>query len=80
MLIFDHFPNRPHANAFAATIRASTGREARVFMSQAESNAVDPYLFVLVPPIVLVPRAGSNAVDDAIEMAAYRFGGEFAGT
>lgn len=80
MLIFDHFPDRLQAVGFASHIRATTGRDARVYNSQDESNAVDPYPFVLTPPIVLVPRAGSNAVDDAVEMAAYRFGGEFAGT
>lgn len=80
MLIFDHFPDRLKAVGFASHIRATTGRDARVYASQAESDAVDPYPFVLTPPIVLVSREDDLSGEDAIELAVYKFGGEFAGT
>lgn len=80
MLIFDHFPDRLQAVGFASHVRATTGRDARVYNSQDESNAVDPYPFVLVPPIVLVSRVGKWSDEEYIELAVTRFGGEFAGT
>ena len=80
MLIFDHFPDRCKAVGFASHVRATTGRDAKVYATQAESDAVDPFPFVLVSPIVLVSREDDLSGEEAIELAVYRFGGECAGT
>lgn len=80
MLIFDRFPTTESADAFAK----ETG--GTVYKSQAESDAVDPFPYVLEAPIVLVPRPELGDLDREVaaerEVAAsvVRFGGSFAGT
>ena len=73
MLIFDRFPSRTEAEAFAQATELKTC----VFDTQTESNLVDPFPYLLEPPIVLVERGER---DDEIERLVINFGGEFAGT
>lgn len=84
MLIFDGFPTREHARAFACQADAVYHRWAVVFDSQEESDAVDPFPYELVPPIVLVEREEmperNLQEEDAIARMAVNFSGRFAGT
>lgn len=80
MLIFDRFPNRVKAEAFAAQISKMFGHDASVYDSQEESNAVDPFPFVLTPPIVLVERKHDNQNETEIVEMVKTFSGKFAGT
>ena len=72
MLIFDSFPSRSKADAFANAVDAS-----RVCASQMESDSYDPFPFLLRPPIVLVER-GDN--EEEVIRKVEEFGGVFAGT
>ena len=79
MLIFDHFPTRAKASAFAEA------HGGKVYDSQEESDKVDPFPSELVPPIVLVRNAtdddNRDAYDDnKIIKSVKKFGGDFAGT
>lgn len=91
MLIFDRFPSREQATAFARSVRES-GLQASVYDSQEISNRVDPFPFKLDPPIVLIERP-PLAVDateqdfdarsdreEKLRSLVSRFGGHFAGT
>lgn len=79
MLIFDSFPTRERAEAFVAAVR-SQGRIANVYDSQDESNAADPFPFILRPPIVLVERLSGYVGEREIEAMVRGYGGDFAGT
>jgi hypothetical protein len=82
MLIFDGFPSRALADAYAAWVIAKYERQACVYDSQEDSDAVDPFPFRLNPPIVLVDRLESDTVahQARIEKSVKKFGGQFAGT
>lgn len=80
MMIFDNFPARKDAEAFAAHVKAEFGRDATVYDSQADSNKVDVFPFRLEPPIVLVQRLDDHDGEDDVEESAVRFKGQFAGT
>lgn len=78
MLIFDSFPDHTAADHFAQEVTARFGLWAAVFQSQDESNEVDPFPFVLLPPIVLVAR--DRAKEEAVEQLVEKHEGRFAGT
>jgi len=86
MLIFDKFPDKAQAEQFAAAIREEFYLRAWIYMSQDESDQVDPFPFVLDPPIVLVERPNGLSTARAIqretkiEKRVKTFGGDFAGT
>lgn len=80
MLIFDGFPNRNAAEGFSQHIQAEYKRDAKVYDSQADSNAVDPFPFRLNPPIVLVERKDDYSDEEEIERSVKNFNGSFAGT
>lgn len=79
MLIFDSFTYREQAEKFAKDVLDKHGLQAEVFDSQKESNAVDPFPFVLEAPIVLVQRANPSIEDEVIKLAKLHTG-DFAGT
>jgi len=79
MLVFHEFPSLQHAEAFARSVTEQEKLPASFHATQGESNAVDPFPFELVPPIVLVGR-GKFAIEEAIKVRVEDFGGEFAGT
>ena len=79
-LIFDGFPNKATAEAFAHHVEVTFGRPAQVFDTQEDSNRVDPFLFELQPPIVLVERDDDLAREQAIECLVENFDGEYVGT
>jgi hypothetical protein len=80
MLIFDKFKDRSKADEFSA---ATNGK---VYDNQEASNAVDPFPFQLIPPIVLVEtvlQADGNLdlkAEDGIIRLVKTFKGTFAGT
>ena len=81
MMIFDRFPTKEDAKAFAEKVTATYGREATVYDSQEESNKVDIFPFQLDPPIVLVERDYENfTFESEIEMLVKDYKGIFAGT
>ena len=80
MLIFDQFPDRSKAEAFAQKVRDDYQRTAHVCDSQEESNVIDIFPFELFPPIVLVSRNDDCSGETVIEILATHFGGSFAGT
>lgn len=86
MLIFDRFPTEQAARAFASAVEKEFKLKTWFFKDQESSNEVDLFAFELVPPIVLVerPATGKDNLDDEIEEkvehAVQKFGGEFAGT
>ena len=81
MLIFHGFPERRRAEEFAERVRtAYPVRTVRVYDSQDEANAADPFPFELQPPIVHVSRTEDIAEETAIEDLAPDFCGVFAGT
>jgi hypothetical protein len=85
-LIFDQFPSRNQAEAFAKATTKNFGLNATVYDSQEESNRIDPFPFHLEPPIVLVDRPWlrdcekSLAIEAAVEKTVGDYKGEFAGT
>lgn len=79
MLIFDAFPDRSAATAFAKAVKEKMQLRANVYDSQEVSNRVDPFPFALVPPIVLVERTMGDR-DEVVEEMVVEFGGSFAGT
>lgn len=87
MLIFDSFPDKKSAENFATTVAAIfNGLKGSVYDSQDKSNRVDPFPFVLNPPIVLITRPEYKDIDleynveRFIEKLVIKFDGEFAGT
>ena len=56
MLIFHKLPSRKHAESFACSVTQEEKLSASVYATQDESNAVDPFPYELLPPIVLVGR------------------------
>ena len=88
MMIFDQFPSRKQAEAFAAYVKAEFRKDAQVFDSQKESNKVDIFPFQLFPPIVLVERYDDEDDDwmtkarkeEKIHKLVEQFEGTFAGT
>ena len=82
MLIFDHFPSLEHAIDFAHKVRVDHTREAIVCRNQGQSDAIDPYPWALISPIVLVTRSESigDEAEQHIERLATKFHGTFAGT
>lgn len=80
MLIFDSFPSVKQAERFAASIKHDWKRNATVFMSQEESNRVDPFPYVLDPPIVLVERLDDLSGENPIIRQVKLYDGIWAGT
>jgi hypothetical protein len=79
MLIFDSFPSKEQAQAFADACQSRYGRKAQVFDSVNASDEVDPFPFELRPPIVHVER-DTLEVEEGIQSLVNQFGGDFAGT
>lgn len=85
-MIFDGFPTRADAEAFASHVKEEFGREATVHDSQEESDEEDEFPFELTPPIVLVDRRYSSKGrlrsngEGRIERRVEKFNGRFAGT
>jgi hypothetical protein len=79
-MLFDRFPNRGAAEAFAAAVQARFGRETAIYDTREASEAADPFLFWLDPPIVHVSRNEDLEGEEPIEAFVSRFGGTFAGT
>jgi hypothetical protein len=80
MLIFDRFPSDERAREFVAHIEATFDRKAWVFSTQDESDASDPFPFVLEGPIVHVERFEDYSAEDSIIASVRSFDGSFAGT
>ena len=80
MLIFDKFTSRSRAITFAEQVRKRFGREATVCDSQEESDAIDPFPWVLAAPIVLVERDDERTLENEIETLGEQFTGTYAGT
>jgi len=78
--IFDSFANTERAEGFVAAVKDKYDLEAEVFDTQQESDAVDPFPFVLTPPIVLVERLGGNKQEENLKRLVREYGGDFAGT
>jgi len=79
-MIFDGFPNRQAAEDFAEHIHTKYQRRTWICDSQADSDELDPFPFMLNPPIVLVDRLEDSSGESRIERAVGKFGGRFAGT
>ncbi len=79
-LVFDGFADEKTANKFADKVKKSFKLDSLVFLSQEESDEVDPFPFVLNPPIVLVKRSDDDVVESKVIKAVEAFGGEWAGT
>ena len=79
MLIFHKFPSRKHAEAFASSVTQREKLSASVYATQDESNAVDPFPYELLPPIVQVGR-GDFGIEEALRARVQDFGGKSAGT
>jgi hypothetical protein len=79
MLIFHKFSSLEQAAAFARSVTQREKLPASFHATQDESNAVDPFPFELLPPIVLVGR-GDLGIEEALRVRVQDFGGEFAGT
>lgn len=79
MLIFDSFPSVLKAETFADHVRMKHGLSANVYDSQEESNAVDPFPFELVAPIVLIERTEEKKEKEVV-LLVVAFDGKFAGT
>ena len=80
MLIFDSFPDREHAEAFAKQVKRMYRRSTIVCDSQEESKAFAVFQFKLFPPITLVERKPDWSEEAPIDRMVERFGGTFAGT
>jgi len=81
MLIFHQFPDKKHAEDFAAAVRDTYGRETHVCDSQEESDYLDPFPFKLTPPIVLVEREYGFVTEAwPLPQLTKKFHGVFAGT
>jgi hypothetical protein len=88
MMIFDRFPNRIKAEAFAKAVKemnchacgGKSTREAIICDSQKESNSIDIFPFKLDPPIVLVERYEDLSGEKEVRKLVSQFDGEFAGT
>lgn len=81
MLIYDSFPSRAKAEAFAKRTALEFGRETHICDSQEQSDKIDPFPFALYPPIVLVERDyDAFSHERMIDTKAAKFGGKFAGT
>jgi hypothetical protein len=80
MLIYDSFPSRETAKEFQDDCVRLLGRKALVRMSQAASDKIDPFPFLLTPPIVLVERVDNLSGEDRVDCLAKQHGGVFAGT
>jgi hypothetical protein len=72
-LIFDSFPTRQQAEAFASA------ENGQVFDTEEAAQEADPFPYPLTPPIVHTPRAGLDE-ERATELAVQEFGGRFVGT
>jgi hypothetical protein len=79
MYIFHKFPSVLKAQEFAVRMRIRYEMKAKVYSSQDESDKVDPFPYVLTPPIVLVSRKKRMELDELSNIAVL-FNGEFAGT
>lgn len=90
MLIFDEFPSEDAAREFMEQIRVQHGRDTWLFMSQEESDELDPFPCELTPPIVYVERherphtvaarQRDTQSEEKIVRLVEEFGGSFAGT
>lgn len=79
MLLFDQFKSEKDAADFVAKVKNDYGLEGAVYDNQEQSDAVDPFPFVLTAPIVLIPRTNPVKEQDIIVLAE-QFCGSFAGT
>lgn len=80
MLIFDRFRDLAHAESVAKRIREKLGLNVRVCASQEESDAIDPFPYVLTPPILLVERPVYEQRERAVIAFVKGQEGSFAGT
>lgn len=79
-LIFDRFTHINDADEFAAYVVDRYGLGAVV--SQKQDDELEPFPFVLDPPVVYVKRREpwDQTEERAIEASVRAFGGVFAGT
>ena len=79
-LIFDRFMDVDEADQFAAYVVDRYGLAAIV--STKQDDGVEPFPFVLDPPVVYVKRRDpwNQTEERAIEASVRAFGGVFAGT
>jgi len=82
MYIFDNFPDRAAADAFANDVRCLGPWFAQSMTFDKRRDDLDPFPFELVPPVVYVDR---NSDDDTeqeawLEALARERGGKYAGT
>jgi hypothetical protein len=80
VLIFDNFPDRERADAFAAFVELDTGLAATVYDDADEARAADPFPFELVPPVVHVEVPDDEAEVAELDLLVLDYGGKFAGT
>lgn len=80
MLIFDRFPDRGSAAAFAAGVFNAHGLAACVFASVDDAQAADPIPVELTPPIVHVMRSDDTDLEAAVVAMVDGYGGTFQGT
>jgi hypothetical protein len=78
-MIFDRFPTRDHASAFARHVAATYDLNVRVFDSAREAAEADYFPFELTAPVVLVDRS-DELEERPIEESVLAYGGTFAGT
>lgn len=80
MMIFDRFPDKLAAEAFAAHVRWRYQLPAFVIPTNGIAQGIDPFPYVLEPPIVLVERSDRPKLETKVERRVLRYGGTFAGT
>lgn len=79
-MIFDRFPSEVAALAFAISATCDLyGVQWSIHSNPESANAVDPFPYVLTPPIVLVDRC-EDEDERKIESLVKHFGGVLAGT
>lgn len=83
--IFDSFPSHRDADRFVTALAKKHGVLAGVYDSQDISDHVDPAMFELTPPVVLVSQTPAiswhaEPRQEQLEKLARRFGGLYAGT
>lgn len=79
-LLFHRFPDVERAERFVQAVWDVSRLDGQVFATFAESQAADPFPFVLDPPIVHIDRDEDPDVERCVEAAVLAFGGTFAGT
>jgi hypothetical protein len=80
MLVFDRFPTRERAEAFASAVTERFSKRATVHDTEEEAMRVDLYIWGMEPWIVLVERDDEFRDEDEIVELVRAFGGTYEGT